>query len=159
MITAKIIRFLHLLSYLCVTSQVLFYLIVFSDALKMTPLANFLEQRKAVEQIIAERYTIIYLACLILSLGVVFLSWRLNDRVFRITSIVAMLCLVADLSIAIFGNIPINKQIADLTGQINLSQWEVSRTDWLRFFSYRGLFTTAGMLALLIGLIMEKKIE
>lgn len=157
--TIKIIRFLHLLIYLCVTSQVLFYLIVYSEALKLTSITNFLEQRKAIEQIIAGRYIIIYFVCLLLSLGVVIVSYRLNDKAFFITSMVALLCLFIDLSIAMAGNIPINKQINQLTGQINYSQWEALRSDWLRFFSYRGVFTTIGMLSLLIGLIIEKKIN
>lgn len=159
MFTIKTIRFLHLLSYLLLTSQVLFYLIVFSDALKITPLANFLEQRKAVEQIIASRYKIIYLTCLVLSLIIVFISISSHDRGFSITAIIALLCLLADLSIAVFGNIPINKQIADLTDQIDVSQWEALRSDWLMFFRYRGILTTFGMLSLLFGLFVEKKID
>jgi len=157
MITIKTIRFLHLISYLMVTSQVLFYLIVFSDALKLTSLDNFLEQRKVVEQIIAARYKIIYLTCLVLSLVVVFISFKLNDRIFSVTAIIALLCLLADLSIALLGNIPINKQISLLAGQIDLSRWEALRADWLMFFRYRGILTTVGMLSLLIGWIVEKK--
>ncbi len=155
--TIKIIRFLHLFSYLCVTSQVLFYLIVFSDALKLSSINNFLEQRKAIEQIIAGRYIIIYLVCLIFSLGVVIISYRINDKVFFITSTISLLCLIADLSIALAGNIPINKQISQLVGQIDTSHWETLRSNWLRFFSYRGIFTTIGMLSLLFGLIIESK--
>lgn len=153
----KFFRFLHLLCYLCVTSQALFYLLVFSDALKLTSITNFLEQRKAIEQMIAGRYMVIYFVCLILSLVVVFISYRINDRVFLITSLVSLFCLLIDLSIAIAGNIPINKQIHQLTTQMNHSQWEVLRANWLRFFSFRGVFTTIGMLSLLIGLLIEKK--
>ena len=51
MIVIKSIRLLHLISYVLVTSQVLFYLFILCEALKAVSLENYFEQRKVIDSL------------------------------------------------------------------------------------------------------------
>ncbi len=64
MIAIKSIRLLHLLSYLLVTSQVLFYLFILCDALKAVSLENYFEQRKVIDSLMVRRFRFMYYSCL-----------------------------------------------------------------------------------------------
>jgi uncharacterized membrane protein len=156
MITFKILRLLHLFCYLLVTCQVLFYLVVFSDALRMTPVENFLEHRKIVNLLIGERYRVIYYSCLATSIGMVIIAFRQPSNMITITAIIALVCLIADLVITIKGNMPLNDLIDTFIPGTDTARWDTLRTDWLNYFRYRGILSTIGMMSLLAGTVFEK---
>ena len=56
MIVIKSIRLLHLISYMLVTSQVLFYLFILCEALKAVSLENYFEQRKVIDSLMVKRF-------------------------------------------------------------------------------------------------------
>ena len=66
MIAIKSIRILHLLSYVLVTSQVLFYLFILCKALKAVSLENYFELRKVIDSLMIKRFKFMYYSCLAL---------------------------------------------------------------------------------------------
>lgn len=158
MITFKTIRLIHLLSYLLVTSQLLFYLVIFCDAIKQTSIENFMEHRKGVEQVIDPRLKMIYYSCLALSIAAILTSMKKPSSVFFITAAIALICLLVDMLIAIKGNIPLNNMIREGVLQQHMN-WESVRTQWLNFIRVRGVFITIGMTSLLVGLIVDSMVN
>src|SRR5687768_8248588 len=108
MIAIKAIRLMHLLSYLLVTSQVLFYLFILSDALKAISLDGFFEQRKAIDSLMLGRFKLMYYSCLAISVLTVLIAARNPSSSFFISSLIALIFLIVDLAITIKGSLPLN---------------------------------------------------
>src|SRR4030095_10630434 len=99
MIAIKSIRLLHLLSYLLVTSQVLFYLFILCKALKAVSLKNYFEQRKVIDSLMVKRFKFIYFFCLSLNKGGRYFFCRPAGFFFFISSASALILLSVDLAI------------------------------------------------------------
>lgn len=157
MTAIKTIRLVHLLSYLLVTSQVLFYLFILSDALKVISLDSFFEQRKAIDSLMLGRFKAMYYVCLTLSVLNVLLTARNPASPFFISSVLALIFLTVDLLITIKASMPLNS-IAHTypTGSASVN-WEEIRIKWLDYMKYRGIAITIGMTSLLTGLVFEKQ--
>lgn len=150
----KIIRLLQVVSYLAVTSQLLFYLIILIDGLKVIPIEHFLEQRKVIDQLMIGRFKFMYYACLALSLLMVILTAKDPESLLFITTAIALVCLLVDVVVATKGNGPINALVNTYAGEGPYAGWEVVRTQWLGYIQYRGVAITIGMLSLLAGLVI-----
>lgn len=154
--TLKLIEFVYLASYVIISSQLIYYLLVMSDALKLISIDNFMELRKTIDPIFKKRLSFVYYACL--SLNIVLLVMRRGD-LFSISYaalIVAFLCLVADLLIAIKGNIPVNNHITNyVSGSIEYN-WHALRKDWLNYITWRGIANFIGMLSLIAGMLVAR---
>lgn len=157
MIAIKTIRLLHLLSYLLVTSQVLFYLFILSDALKVISIDSFFEQRKTIDSLMISRFTSMYYTCLGLSILVVILSASDVSSLFFISSMSSLLLLAVDLFITVKLSIPLNAMAHHYGKDSQNINWEEIRTQWLNFMKYRGIAITIGMIALLAALVFDKK--
>lgn len=155
--TTKILRLLQLAVYLIITSQLLFYLFILTDAMKQVSLDNFLELRKIVDGLMGARFRVIYYAGLILTLTVVILLLKKTDSVLFITSCIALVCLIIDVTIAMKGNIPINTLINNYTPGDTSQDWSALRSQWLNLINLRGAFITFGMLSQMVGLLWASK--
>lgn len=144
---------MQLVVYLIITSQLLFYMIILSDSLKQVSLPNFIELRKVVDGLMEGRFRIIYYSGLILTLAVVILYAKKPDSILFITSTIAMVCLIIDVTIAMKGNIPINALINAYTPGDTTQDWSALRLEWLRLVNIRGAFITVGMVSQFIGFI------
>lgn len=155
--TTKIIRILQLSVYLIITSQLLFYLVILSDALKQVSLDNFMELRKIVDGLMTTRFRVIYYAALILTLTVVILSIKNPTSVIFVTSCVALVCLIIDVTLAMRGNVPINSIVNAYSPGDMTHNWAGLRLQWLKLINIRGSFVVLGIVSQLAGLIWTTK--
>ena len=155
MIAIKSLRLLHLLSYLLVTSQVLFYLFILCDALKMISLENYFEQRKVIDTLMGNRFRLMYYSCLALSVLAVVFSVKQPTSLFFITAMAALIFLMLDLAITVKGSLPLNALANTFDGSEKVD-WNNVRIQWLDYMKYRGIAATLGMISLLAGLVFEK---
>ena len=155
MIAIKSLRLLHLLSYLLVTSQVLFYLFILCDALKMISLENYFEQRKVIDTLMGSRFRLMYYSCLALSVLAVVFSVKQPTSLFFITAMAALIFLMLDLAITVKGSLPLNALANTFDGSEKVD-WNNVRIQWLDYMKYRGIAATIGMISLLAGLVFEK---
>ena len=156
MVYIKLFRLIHLASYVLVSAQLLFYLLVLSDALKMISLENFLEQRKVIDGSFGNRIRYSYYVCLFLSfIAVIISAWKPASPVF-ISSIIAFVFLIADVLLATRGNIPINAAINSYTPGSTNFDWEDLKLRWLALINYRACCISAGVLSLLCGLVINQ---
>src|SRR6187200_975262 len=108
MIVIKSIRFLHLLNYMLITSQVLFYLFILCKALKAVSLENYFEQRKVIDLLMVKRFKGMYYSCIVLSIAAVTVSAGQPATFFFISSVSALILLSVDLAITVKGSLPLN---------------------------------------------------
>jgi uncharacterized membrane protein len=156
MVAIKTVRLLHLLSYLLVTSQVLFYLFILCDSLKVISLENFIELRKVIDSLMIGRFKVMYYSCLALCVIAVVLAAKQPSSGFFITSVMALIFLIADLWITVRGSMPLNELMHTYTPGHSTADWETVRTQWLDYMKYRGIIITMGMTTLIGGLILAK---
>jgi hypothetical protein len=133
MIVINTVRFLHLLSYLVVTSQLLFYLVILSDAMKVISLDNYFEQRRVIDTLMNRRFRGMYYACLLLSLTTTILASVDVTSLFFISTAISFLCLIADVVIAQKKNIPLNVLSNTYSAGNENQEWENVRMQWLKF--------------------------
>lgn len=157
MITIQILRFLQLLSFLVVATQLMYYLFVMGEALKGISINGFLEQRQVVDALVVKRLRFFYYTSLLLTLTVAVLTAKQPASPAFITSVIAFVCLVADIAIALKGNGPINALVNTWApGQPTTANWEAVRVQWLDFIRYRGIISAAGLLSLLSAWVFRQ---
>ena len=155
--TTKILRLIQICVYLIITSQLLFYLLILSDALKQVSLENFLELRKIVDALMSTRFRVIYYSALILTLTVVVLTFKKPDSILFVTSVIALVCLIVDVTIAMKANVPINSLINEYTPGNTNHDWNSLRLEWLNFINIRAIFVVVGMVSQIAGLLWTSK--
>lgn len=149
----KILHLIQIIAYVVVASQLIFYLMVLIDALKKVSLHNFLEQRQAVDSIFLKRYQPIYYTALLFTLIMVTINVYQALANALLLQSVALLCLVADITIARRKNAPINKQVNTYTPGDQNADWQSIRIQWLNFIRVRGIFIAIGLFALIVDLL------
>jgi uncharacterized membrane protein len=148
----KSIRFLHLLAYLVITSQLMFYFFVMGSAMKRMSMANFIELRKIVNPLVHQRHIPVYYACLALSIiAIVLLAKDWKSPLF-FSAVIALVSLVLDIVLAQAKNGPINAFISTHSSTA-IVDWEGMRDQWLYWIKVRGVISTAGFVSLLGGLL------
>jgi hypothetical protein len=145
----------HLVAYLIVTSQLLFYLVILGNAMKSISLNSYFELRKVVDTLMNQRFRIIYYTCLFLSLLTIIFASAMPESSFFITTTLAFICLVVDVFIAQRKNVPLNKLSNTYVTKSADHDWQDVRTQWLKYIRYRGIFIVTGMIVLLWGLVSE----
>src|SRR5688572_24919973 len=92
----EIIRIIHMICYLLVVSQLLFYFTVMGNALRMGSIDGFLENRKIIDTRLVKRIKIPYYTCLLLNVFVVLLSVPEYPRIIFLSTLLALVCLLID---------------------------------------------------------------
>lgn len=156
MFAIKTIRLLHLLSYLIITTQLMYYLFLMGDALKLVHIDNFLEQRQVVDRLIQQRHVPVYYVCLALSILMVGLHAKQWCSPVFISSALALTCLIVDVTIARGEVSNINNIVNSHPAGAAGIDWQGLRLQWLHLIKVRGIFSTAGFVFLLIGLLWQK---
>jgi len=152
----KTTYFVYLLCYVLVSSQLLFYLFILTDALRPVSLSNFIELRKSVDFLAEHRLRVLYYVSLPLSIATVALLAPNRTSPLFITAVISCLCLLIDMAFALKGNMPINAQINNYTPNSG-TNWEALRQQWLTFMQYRGVAIAIGITSLLAGLFLNQK--
>ena len=153
----NILRLTQLAVYLIITSQLVFYMFILSDALKEVSIDNFAALRKSVDLGFGHRFKIIYYAGLALSLATLIMHSKDPRSVMFISSCIGMLCLIADIIIAMTCNIPINLLFNNFSVADTSQNWPALRVEWLKFINTRGIFISVGMLSQLGALIFSSR--
>ena len=76
MVAIKIIRLLHVISFLIITSQLLYYVFLMGDALKMVNIESFIDERKIVDPMVRQRHIPFYYAALLLGIILMVMHYR-----------------------------------------------------------------------------------
>jgi uncharacterized membrane protein len=149
----SVARIAFLLLYLIVVSQGIFYLFAASKAFSGVSIDAYAEIRNSTDQVIEWRLKFVYPATLLIGLITVVLSFmKAPFSLPFITTAIAFLCVIVDLSLAVKFNMPINAQFHTYQAGMEGVDWESLRNTWLQFLEYRGVVQVVGFLALLVGM-------
>ena len=150
------LRTLYLLLYLFIASQGMFYLIGINKALQSISIPAFIEQRKAIDTVIGNPLRFLYIS----SIGIAFLILALDIRNPRsitfITVLLSLICIAADLFLAINKSIPLNDIINNYPAN-KFSDMQSVRTEWLWLINCRGVIAITGLLILISGFLIESR--
>lgn len=149
----KILMLVNLLAYSCIVGQAYMYIIALSDVSKKLDAASYIHFRQLTDVNFMAKYKYVIYGSLLTSLLLcIFTAGKPTGFLF-ISSVIAFAALVADILLAIKGNIPINKLINTWTRENYPPNWQTHRDKWLRIYSKRQVANITGFTSLLLGAI------
>ncbi|MGZ5286837.1 MAG: hypothetical protein ACXWB9_06620 [Flavisolibacter sp.] len=155
MTVIKIIRFLQMFTYLVVVSQLMYYVFVMGTALQKVGINNFLELRKVVDPLVQQRHVPFYYAAILLLVLLILLTLKQWNSFRFITTVVALLCLVADIMMGLRESNQLNQVVNQYAFTPHPVDWEQLRIDWINKITIRGWISMTGFMALVAGLIWK----
>ena len=147
----KITLFINLLMYAFVISQSFFYILAMSGTMKKMQAATYIETRNLLtEKLKAPLQIVYYLALATSILLVAFCVVNPSGLMFS-CSVISLLALVADMLIAVKGNIPLNTYISSWTVGSYPADWRAYRSKWFSLYHIRQGINITGFISLLTG--------
>jgi uncharacterized membrane protein len=149
----KVTLFITLLMYAFVISQSFFYILAMSSTLKKMQAGTYIETRNLLTQNLQTPLQLVYYTTLgASSLLTSFCVVNPGGWLF-ITSVIALVALLADVLLAVKGNIPLNKFINSWTANNYPENWKQYRSKWFNLYHVRQALNITGFVSLLAGLI------
>lgn len=145
----------NLLAYSTVVSQPLFYLVALTSAQRALSGSAFVELRQRINAVMDRRIPVIYSTTLVTTLVLVVLSWRGGHWWVLGTTLVALLCLIADAAWMVRKSVPINAVMSRWSTTDYPGDWELYRTRWFAIFGYRQAVLLIGFVSLLVGAVFQ----
>src|SRR5690606_37311414 len=126
------LRTLYLLLYLFIASQGMFYLIGINKALFNISISAFIEQSKSIDAAIGDPLRILYFSSIGIAILLLFFTFRTPGSVIFITVLLSLLCILADVSLAVKKSIPLNEIINNYPSNQD-PDMQIVRTEWLSY--------------------------
>jgi hypothetical protein len=145
----------NLLAFSTVVSQPLFYIMALTNAQRALSGPAYIELRQRINAVMNRRVPLIYLTSLATTLLLLALSWQAGSRRVLATTIVAFLCLVADVALMMRENVPINGVIDRWSPTDPPGDWGVYRDEWFAIFRIRQILLLVGFISLLLGAVFQ----
>ena len=146
------LRMIFLLLYLVIVSQGIFYLFAVSKAYSNISMPTYAEQRNAIDLVITPRLKVVYLTSLLIGIAIIILTYK-NPRCWAfISTNIAFVCLIIEISLAVKYNMPINVKFNAYAVSNHTQDWKALRHTWLQMIEYRGVLQVIGFLGLLFGI-------
>ena len=113
----------------------------------------YTELRKLMDSNMRSNFKYVIYVALLANLLLLILNIKNPGSLLFITSTIAFVALIAEVLLAVKGNIPINNIINTWTSDNYPTNWTDYRTKWLNVFQYRQIANLAGFVSLLIGAV------
>lgn len=151
MLYLKLLMFINLLAYSWIVAQAYMYIIAQTNVQKSMDAPSYIQLRQLTDRNFMAKYK--YVIYVSLVTGLLLCIFTAQDPLGFpfISSAVAFTALVADVLLAIRGNIPINKRINTWTTENYPADWQTYRAKWLRVYRLRQVANIIGFTSLLLG--------
>ena len=151
----KTFQFIQALFFCVIAGQAFFYLIGGTAGLKAVSAGAFIEQRKAIDVAIGPPLKLLYPGTVLVSLTmVVLLRQQVGSPLFWLSTL-ALFLIVTDLTLAIRGDIPLNKLIQTWSPTSYPANWSEVRHEWFAYMQWRQVCSIGGLLCVLAGLFWQ----
>lgn len=151
----KILAFFNALLYALIAGQGFYMLLGGLQALKKLSVGAFIENRQSTDKAIARNLSLVYLLTVAYSATYLFLlGWYEMPQRQLLVSGLAFLLLLADLTIAVRGNLPINKEINTWQEHAHPMDWTTHRDLWINYMTWRNWLSIFALVTFLYGLIL-----
>jgi len=149
----KITLFITLLMYAAVISQSFFYILAMSVTLKKMRAQTYIETRNLLTATLQAPLQIVYYITLSASVLLTAFCVVNPGGLLFITSLISLVALLADVVLALKGNIPLNKYINSWSSWDYPDNWQQYRAQWFNLYHIRQALNITGFVSLLAGLI------
>ena len=149
----KITLFVTLLMYAFVISQSFFYILAMSSTLKKMKAGTYIETRNLLTENLQTPLQLVYYGALGASLLLASFCVLNPGGWLFITSVIALVALLADVLLAVKGNVPLNKFINSWTSNNYPENWKHYRSRWFNLYHVKQALNITGFVSLLAGLI------
>ena len=149
----KITLFITMLMYAFVISQSFFYLLAMSGTMKRMQAETYIETRNLLTKNLQTPLQLVYYTALASSILLTAFCVVNPSGLLFICSVIALIALVADVLLAVKGNVPLNNFINSWTAIKYPENWEQYRHKWFRLYHVRQALNITGFVSLLAGLI------
>ena len=147
----KITLFITLLLYAFVISQSFFYILAMSGTLKKMQAETYIETRNLLTEKLQTPLQLVYYSALGSSVLLTSFCVVNPSGWLFICSAIALIALVADVLLAVKGNIPLNKFINSWTTVNYPADWKQYRSKWFTLYHVRQVLNITGFVSLLAG--------
>ncbi|HKO79452.1 MAG TPA: hypothetical protein VJU78_03615 [Chitinophagaceae bacterium] len=147
----KITLFITLLLYAFVISQSFFYILAMSGTLKNMQAETYIETRNLLTEKLQTPLQLVYYSALGSSVLLTSFCVVNPSGWLFICSVIALIALVADVLLAVKGNIPLNKFINSWTTVNYPADWKQYRSKWFTLYHVRQVLNITGFVSLLAG--------
>ena len=149
----KITLFITLMTYAFIVAQSFFYILAMSGASKKMQVSSYIETRKLIDVELQSKLSLVYYLALAASILLTAFSVVNPNGILFTSSVIALLALVIDITVALKGNVPINKKINTWTSSNYPENWQQVRNKWFSLYHVRQAVNIAGFVCLLAGLV------
>lgn len=151
--TNKFILLITILAYGMVVSQSFMYIFALKNVQFNLEANAYIELRKLLDVSMSANFKYVMYIALLANLLLVISNFKNTGSLLFITSAIAFIAIIADVLIAVKGNIPINTIISTWSPDNYPANWGDYRAKWLSIFQYRQIANITGFLSLSIGAI------
>jgi hypothetical protein len=151
--TNKIILLITLITSGVIVSQPFMYLLALNYVLKNLQANTYIEVRKLIDTAMNSTFRYTLYTALLANIVLVAVNVQALCSLYFITAAIALVCLVADVLLAVKGNIPINKTIGTWSADNYPNNWTSYRDKWFDIFKWRSFAAISAFISLLIGAI------
>ena len=113
----------------------------------------YTELRKLLDSNMRGNFKYVIYVALLANLILIILTIKNPGSLLFITSAIAFVALIAEVLLAVKGNIPINNIINTWSADNYPTNWADYRTKWLHVFQYRQIANITGFVSLLLGAV------
>ena len=149
----KIIMLVNLLAYSFIVSQSFSYIIALRNVQESMGAANYIELRHLLDKNYQVKFRIVIYVSLLSCSVLTILCSSDPDGLLFISSLIALIALIAEIILTLKGNVPINKVINTWSAESYPPDWKDYRAKWLSIYAKRQIVNITGFLSLLIGAI------
>ena len=149
----KITLFITILMYAFVISQSFFYILAMSGTMKKMQAETYIETRNLLTRNLQTPLQFVYYTALASSLLLTAFCVVNPSGLLFICSVIALIALVADVLLAVKGNVPLNNFINSWTVINYPENWKQYRSKWFTLYHVRQALNITGFVSLLAGLI------
>lgn len=151
----NLIFFITLGLFALIASQPLFYALAFRKVSLRLKVSGYIEVRNHLDEVLQARLRKLYYAALASCLLLLLMALLQLQPRLVIAVLVALLALIADITISLRGNVPINSLIRTWTPENHPANWKLYRERWLSIYRYRQIIGIIGFASLLAAAIFS----
>lgn len=142
-----------LLLYAVIASQSFMYMLTLDTVQRKLDVAAYISFRQLIDAAMMARLKYVMYTALAANIVLVILLIKTPNSLTFGTALFSCIMLVADMLIALKGNLPINAVINSWSTDNYPSNWVEYRERWLKFFRYRQIVVIAGFSCLVTGVV------
>lgn len=149
----KIAYFITLLLYAVVISQSFIFLLAMSNVTRNMRAKFYTEARQLLDKHVRGTLSLVYYATLLSSISLVAVTVTNPNGFLFISSVVALIMLIADIILTLKENIPLQRMISNWSPARAPENWNSYRSRWTAGNRVKQALNLAGFIALVSGFV------